>query len=78
MEGYDTYITNIDGRWYAFAASMERNQVYSIGRDCPECGAYFAKWTDTGITYVASPSASRKARMKKRGAGATTAARFDV
>lgn len=64
-----TYITKINNEWYAFAADMNRNQVYSIGADQPpkDSGAYcyFANWTDGGVRYVASPSPSRKAAYAK-------------
>ena len=61
-----TYITNIDGKWYAFAGDAENGQVYSIGRDNPEDGGtWTAKWTDGGIKYVARSSASRAAAYSK-------------
>lgn len=69
-----TYITEIDGKWYAFAGDMNNNQVYSIGSSNPPkdsgCAQYFAKWTDAGIKYVSSPSPSRNAaysRAKRAG-----------
>lgn len=59
-----TYIREIDGRWYAFEGV--RTTVYSIGADNPKDGGqWFARWTDAGIKYVASPSASRNAAYQK-------------
>ena len=31
-----TYITKIDGQYYAFAGDTQTNQVYSIGADKPD------------------------------------------
>lgn len=63
-----TYITNIDGAWYAFAA--ERDNVYSIGADSDgavKSGGY--SWTGrrtaAGVKYVASVSPSRNAAYQK-------------
>lgn len=59
-----TAIAYIGGKWYAFA--YHGTEVYSIGRDCPKDGGrWFAKCSDSGITYVASPSPSRKAAYAK-------------
>lgn len=33
-----TYIREIDGKWYAFAADPDNCQVYSIGKDNPDQG----------------------------------------
>ena len=61
-----TYIREIDGKWYAFAASPNNGQVYSIGRDCPSDGGnWFAGLTDCGIKYVASASPTRKAAYER-------------
>lgn len=66
MRPDETYISQIDGKWYAYAASESRYQVYSIGSDCPkDGGVWVARWTDSGIKYVASPSASRDSARKK-------------
>ena len=65
----NTYITQIDGKWYAFAGNMEANQVCSIGRDNPNgdkhSKCYFAKWNDAGIRYVSSPSPNRFAAYRR-------------
>lgn len=64
-----TYITKISGEWYAFAGDTAKDQVYSIGSDQPPKNSggycYFARWSDGGIVYVASPSPSRKAAYQK-------------
>lgn len=60
-----TYISEIDGKYYAFSANVEQNQVYSIGRDNPESGRWCAKWNSAGIKYVASASPSRAAAVAK-------------
>lgn len=61
-----TYITNIDGEWYAFAGDTKSGQVYSIGRDNPtDGGTWTARWTDSGIKYVAHSSPSRSAAYSK-------------
>ena len=60
-----TYITNIDGKWYAYGGDAKRNQVYSIGADNPKEGRWFGRWTNGGIQYVASPSPTRKAAYRK-------------
>ena len=61
-----TYIQNINGKWYAYAADAERYQVYSIGRDNPAGGrCWVSKWTDAGVMYVASPSPTRAAAYQK-------------
>lgn len=61
-----TYITCINGRWYAFAGDVHRNQVYGIGRDCPPGGGlYYARWTDSGVEYVATASPTRSAAYQK-------------
>lgn len=65
----NTYITNIDGEWYAFAGDEKEDKVYSIGADCPPewtgCYSYTARWTSKGIKYVASSSPSRSAAYQK-------------
>lgn len=60
-----TYITKIDGKYYAFAADTTHNQVYGIGRDRPEKGLWFASWSSSGIQYVATPSPTRSAAYQK-------------
>lgn len=60
-----SYITCIDNAWYAFGGDTDKNQVYSIGRDNPDEGKWFATWTDTGIKYVSSPSPSKAAAYSK-------------
>lgn len=60
-----TFIREIDGKWYAYEANERNGQVYSIGADCPERGRWFARWTDSGIKYVASASPSRDAAYRK-------------
>ena len=64
-----TYITKIEEKYYAFAGNPDKNQVCSIGADNPDKASggerWFAKWTDAGIKYVASPSPSRDAARKK-------------
>ena len=60
-----TYITNIDGEWYAFAGDAKSDQVYSIGNDNPKEGRWYGRWTNAGIKYVASPSPSRNAAYQK-------------
>lgn len=65
----NTYITQIDGKWYAFAGNLNRNEVYSIGSDNPDCGGrWYARWTDAGIRYVASPMKTRSGAYKKASA----------
>lgn len=61
----NTYITKIDGRWYAFAGDLQKDQVYSIGADNPEDGTWCARWNDTGIKYVATYSSSRSGAYQK-------------
>ena len=59
-----TAIKCIDGKWYAFA--FYESEVYSIGADNPKDGGrWYALRTDSGITYVARPSPSRKAAYQK-------------
>lgn len=66
MEGYNTYISNIDGKWYAYGGSESKHQVYSIGSDRPKDGGLWAAhWTDAGIKYVATASPTRNAAYKK-------------
>ena len=60
-----TYIREIDGKWYAFAADPDNGQVYSIGKDNPDHGRWFGRLTDSGIKYVASASPTRKAAYQK-------------
>ncbi len=60
-----TYISKIDGKYYAFAGDMINNQVVSIGADNPPSGQWCAKWTDAGIKYVSTWSPSREAARKK-------------
>ena len=62
----NTYIKKIDEMWYAFAGDMNRSEVYSIGADNPKDGGqWFARWTASGIKYVASPSTSRSGAYKR-------------
>lgn len=59
-----TYIKCIEGRWYAFEG--DNGQVYSIGSDNPpEGGRWFARGTNHGIRYVASPSPTRSAAYQR-------------
>ena len=60
-----TYISEIDGKWYAYEGDERKNQVYSIGRDDPETGVWVSRWTDSGIMYVASASPNRAAAAQK-------------
>lgn len=65
-----TYIQNIDGKWYAYAADVDRYQVYSIGSDSNDAIAnggsrWVAKWTNKGVQYVANPCPSRTAAYSK-------------
>jgi len=65
-----TYIQQIEGKWYAYAADESKYQVYSIGSDSQgaiDSGArcYVARWTDSGVKYIASPSPSRNAAYQK-------------
>lgn len=59
------YISKIDGKWYAYAADEKKHQVYSIGKDDPESGRWYARWTDAGIRYVASPCKTRSGAYKR-------------
>lgn len=61
----NTYIRQIDGKWYAFGADKDNNMVYSIGSDCPDGGVWYGSWTDSGIKYVAYSSPSRRAAYQK-------------
>lgn len=60
-----TYIAEIEGKWYAFAADKNFLQVYSIGSDCPEGGRWFSAWTKAGVQCVSIPSPSRRAAYQK-------------
>lgn len=61
-----TYVTDIDGKWYAYEGDEERYQVYSIGSDNPRGGGeWFAAWTNNGIQYVSSPSPTKAAAVKR-------------
>ncbi len=60
-----TYIQQIDGKYYAFAGDDILYQVYSIGADSPAEGRWFARWTDSGIKYVSSPSPNKASAKKK-------------
>lgn len=60
-----TYISKIDSKWYAYAGDTQKYQVYSIGSDNPSDGRWFARWSDKGIRYVASASASRSGAYQK-------------
>lgn len=64
-----TYITEINGKYYAFAGNAANDQVYSIGADNPpkESGGYcyVARWSNCGIPYVASASPTRRAAIAK-------------
>lgn len=59
-----TNISMVNGKWYAFGVNKDY-QVVSIGRDCPKRGAWYAKMTDEGIEYVATPSPSKEAAAAK-------------
>jgi len=59
----DTYVTEISGVWYAYAA--RDYTVFSIGRDCPISGRLCARYTEDGIKYVASASPSKRAAIAK-------------
>lgn len=69
LELAKTYITEIDGKWYAFEGDTNNDRVYSIGSDNPpreSCGSrWFARWTNEGIKYVSTSSPSRSAAYKK-------------
>ena len=64
-----TYVAQISGKYYAFAGDIIADKVYSIGADNPPKSTggdtYFAPWCDSGIMYVASPSASRNSAIAK-------------
>jgi len=67
-----TYIALIDGKWYAFAGDTNKNEVYSIGSDSPKTGGtWFARWTNSGIRYVATPSKTRESAYRKAKRGGT-------
>lgn len=51
-----TYIAEIEGKWYAFAADKNFLQVYSIGSDCPKDGrCWVARCTKAGSTICGCP-----------------------
>ena len=58
-----TNISMVDGKWYAFG--IYKDQVVSIGRDCPTGGMWVAKMTDNGIKYVATQSPTKAAAVAK-------------
>ena len=61
-----TYVSEIDGKWYAYGANDEKYSVYAIGNDFRFApGLYMAKWTNAGIKYVSSPSANKRAAIAK-------------
>lgn len=60
-----TYITQIDGKWYAFEGNVYSNEVWSIGHDSIGRTVWFAKWTDNGIKYVAKSCPTRNAAYQK-------------
>ena len=61
----NTYIKEIEGKWYAFAGDETKNQVYSIGNDSPKNGRFFARWNDSGIKYVSCCSPTKSAARQK-------------
>lgn len=61
----NTYIRQINGKWYAFACDEKNGQVYSIGSDSPKNAMWFAPRTDSGIQYVATCSRTRSAAYQK-------------
>ena len=61
----DTYITNINGSWYAYAGDAKSNGVYSIGPDSPTGGQWCARWTESGIKYVSYACKTRSGAYKK-------------
>ena len=65
----NTYVTEIDGRYYAFAMTDNSNQVLSIGADNPPIKSggsrWFASYSESGIKYVATPSPNRQAAVSK-------------
>lgn len=66
MMEMNTYIKQIGQKWYAFAYDADKNQVYSIGRDCPRDGTtWFARPTNEGIKYVARGSHSRNSAYQR-------------
>ena len=60
-----TYITQINGKWYAYEAVEQTDEVYSIGNDNPYKARWFAKWNKSGVVFVATPSPNRDAARKK-------------
>ena len=57
------YITQIDGKWYAF--QHKHGNIYSVGRDIPRGGRWTAWMTPEGVRYVATPSPTRNAAYMK-------------
>lgn len=65
-----TYITCINGSWYAFEGWIKHGKVLSIGSDNPSKGRWFAGWSKAGVKCVASASPSREvayAKAKRHG-----------
>lgn len=63
-----SYVTEINGLWYAFAGDAERNQVHSIGKDVVHGGnatGWFAGWSERGIKYVASSVKTKRAAVAR-------------
>lgn len=61
-----TYISKIDGKWYAYAGDSDKFQVFSIGNDNPnDSGRWYAAWTADGIKYVATPLMTRRGAYEK-------------
>lgn len=63
-----TGIANINGKWYAFEFNESKNQVYSIGEDNQglENGCcYCARFNESGVQYVSTPSPTRHAAYNK-------------
>ena len=61
----NTYITKLDGKWYAFEGDLAKDQVCGIGADRGDGYIYCARWNYKGILYVATPSPNRRAAYRK-------------
>lgn len=66
LDRRETYIREINGKWYAYEWDKSHGRVLSIGNDNPrDSGRWIANRSDGGIRYVATASPTRDAAYRK-------------
>lgn len=64
-----TYTANVDGKWYAFGFDEEKNEIFTIGKDCDPVANGTSRWytksRSKNVSLICSPSKSQAGAVAK-------------